>query len=689
MIEAFKLFGQIALQGARAVQADLQRVETATEKTKEKFQKMGEGMKKVGENMTKYVSLPLTALGGFAMKTASDFGSSQAIIQQELGVTGKEADRLNKTAQNLWKQGFGEDLASVATKVAEVTKSLGDLNDEDLSYITKGLDMFEQRGWGDTQESLRAIDTLMNDFGMTAQEATDHITAGFQNNLNYSGEFLDVISEYGNYFVEMGMGGDQFFSILKSGAEGGAFQLDKVGMAMQEFTFRAKDSSDTTKEAFTGLGLNADEMIGAFNEGGEAGKQAFEKTVTALQSVDDEITRNKIATDLFGTGYEDLGEKAFDAMLKASEGLGNVEGATSKANEAMEKTFGERFQSAMRTAQASLEPLGIILLDIAEKALPPLIAGATKLAEWFSGLSTESQLFTVVLGALAVVIPPLIVFLGHIMVAVGAILPWVVKAWNLFKKFRLAMIAFSGPIGIVIAVIGVLIAVGIFLWKNWDEILAWLKNAWTTTMDAGKKAWDGIVTAVLNAKDKVVNFVKELVEKTTAKVDEMKTKVKERFDAIKDFIWKPIEKAKNKVSEIIDKIKGFFANLKLKLPKISLPKMPTISLETKTKTILGKEIKYPSGFGIAWNAKGGYVDGATLIGAGEAGGEGIVPLEGKHMLPMAKQISDFLTHDRQQINQNIEIPLIVNGREIARAIAPHMDRALERERQKRTVFNSL
>jgi phage-related minor tail protein len=688
MIEAFKLLGQIAMEGARGVQADLQRVERATEKAKEKFKSFGDGMKSAGESMSTHLALPLGVLGGFAMKTASDFGSSQAIIQQELGVTGAEADKLNQTAQNLWKQGFGEDLAGVATKVASVTKSLGDLNEQDLSYVTKGLDLFEQREWGDTTESMRAIKTLMNDFGMTAQEAMDHLTAGFQNNLNYSGEFLDVVSEYGNYFVEMGMGGDQFFSILKSGAEGGAFQLDKVGMAMQEFTFRAKDSADTTKEAFTGLGLNADEMIKAFNDGGEVGKQAFEKTVTALQGVDDEMTRNKIATDLFGTGYEDLGEKAFDAMIKASEGLDDVEGATAKANEAMEKTFGERLQSTMRTAQASLEPLGVILLDLAEKALPPLIDGATKLATWFKGLSTESQMFIVIMGALGVIIPPLIIFIGHIATAIGAIIPWITKAWSLFNKLRLAFIALNPPILIVIAVVTALIAIGVLLWKNWDQISKWLGETWDKIWSKAKETWNNVTKKVEETKTKAKAYLVELVQSAVQKFSEMQTKAKEKFDKIKEAIWKPIETAKNKVGEMIDKIKGFFTNLKLKIPTPTLPKMPKFSLDTSTKTIMGKKVTFPTGFDIKWNAQGAYVDGATLIGAGEAGGEGIVPLEGKHMLPMAKQISDFLSHDRKQANQRIEVPLIVNGREIARAIAPHMDRALERERQKRTAFNS-
>lgn len=470
MIEAFKLMGSIALEGAKAVQSDLRSLEQKVKASSDKIQAFGDSMKTAGEGMSKFLTVPLGALGVGAIKAASDMQGAQATIQQELGVSAKEAQSLNGVAKDLWAQGFGENIQGVAEKVSGVTKSLGALGKTDLSYVTKGLDLFERRGWGDTQESLRAVKTLMEQFGMSATEATDYLAAGFQQNLNYSGEFLDTISEYSTYFNEMGFSGDEFFSTLKSGAESGAFQLDKVGDAMKEFTLRSKDGSKASTDAFNALGLNADEMTSAFNEGGEVGRQAFQKVVTALNNTEDETQRNAIATALFGTQYEDLGEKAFSAFLDASNGLTNVEGAAGKANKAFQETFGVRLQSAIRQTQVALEPVGQILMNFIERILPPLLEKIQAVAQWFNNLSPVMQNVTVIFGAIATAIGPVLLVIGNLVTGFVNLLPVLSKAKTAFTVVRTGLLALTGPIGATIAIVTSLVAVGMSLYKNWDTI---------------------------------------------------------------------------------------------------------------------------------------------------------------------------------------------------------------------------
>lgn len=470
MIEAFKLVGKIALDGANAVQSDLKNLETKLKSAKEKMSDYGDKMKSVGEGMSKWVTVPLTALGVGAIKSASDLQGASATIQSELGISAQEAEKLNGVAKNLWAQGFGENIQGVAEKVAGVTKSLGNLGQTDLSYVTKGLDLFERRGWADTQESLRAVKTLMEQFGMSATQATDYLASGFQQNLDYSGEFLDTISEYGTYFSEMGFSGDQFFNTLKSGAESGAFQLDKVGDAMKEFTLRSKDGSTASTEAFQALGLNATEMTNAFNTGGETGRLAFQKVVGALQNTGNETERNKIAVALFGTQYEDLGEQAFDAFLKADQGLTNVEGSAGRASKAFQETFGVRLQSAIRQTQVALEPVGQVLMNFVERILPPLLEKIQSVATWFGNLSTGGQNLVVAIGALVAGFGPLLVIIGSVVGAVGNFLPVIAKIAPHLGKIRLLITALMGPWGLLIAGIGLAITAGVALYQNWDKI---------------------------------------------------------------------------------------------------------------------------------------------------------------------------------------------------------------------------
>ena len=95
-----------------------------------------------------------------------------------------------------------------------------------------------------------------------------------------------------------------------------------------------------------------------------------------------------------------------------------------------------------------------------------------------------------------------------------------------------------------------------------------------------------------------------------------------------------------KITSVIETLRSkwysfklWLANLQLNLPSIKVPKftwgwktLDENSTIAKILTKLGFEAKTPY-LDISWNAKGGIVDGATLIGAGERGAEAILPLE--------------------------------------------------------------
>lgn len=386
-----------------------------------KLEETGEKFKDTGQKLTTGVSLPLTGFAVAAGKAALDFDKASGSIQAELGISEEKAKELDATARELWEGGFGDSIESVSVKVAGVTRALGDLSKVDLSYVTKGLDLFEERGWGDQQEALRATKVLMEQFGMTASEAMDYMTKGFQENLDFSGEFLDSISEYSTYYAEIGLSADDMFSKFKSGAESGLFQMDKIGDSMKEFTLRAKDGSKKSAEAFKALGLNANEMTKQFNKGGETGKKAFEKVVKALQNTDDETVRNTVSTDLFGSQYEDLGEKAFEAMLKTSDGLKDVEGSTKKASDALKDNFGARATKVWREFQSDLQPVGETLLDIAEDVLPKVADTVEDVTDAFEDLSPEGQKVALAVGGIAIAAGPTLTGIGLLSTGVGAL----------------------------------------------------------------------------------------------------------------------------------------------------------------------------------------------------------------------------------------------------------------------------
>lgn len=474
------------------------------ERTGDSLTGIGEKMKSVGLNMSTFIIGPLAGFSLAAGKVALDFDKASGEIQAELGITEEKAKELNKVAKELWEDGFGDSLSAVSNKVAKVTRSLGDLSKVDLSYVTKGIDLFENRGWADQEESLRAIKVLVEQFGMSAQEAMDYLTKGFQENLNFSGEFLDSVSEYSTYFSEFGLTADDMFAKFKAGAENGAFQLDKVGDAMKEFSLRAKDGSDTSTEAFKALNLNATEMTKQFNKGGDSAQKAFETVVKALKNTEDETIKNTVSVGLFGTQYEDLGEKAFDAMLNATKGLKEVEGATKKASDALQNNFGTRATKIWRNFVEDLEPTGEILLDLAEDILPKVAETVENVTEAFSEMSPEAQKTALTVGGIATAAGPTLMVLGGISQGAGVltkVLGPLLSSLGGGKGLTGILKKIPGPIGLVTTGL----SVGALVIKGLNDATEKAKEVnleHVKSLIDQQKSLDDLSTRYLDLKDK-------------------------------------------------------------------------------------------------------------------------------------------------------------------------------------------
>ncbi|WP_219715404.1 hypothetical protein, partial [Clostridioides difficile] len=60
--------------------------------------------------------------------------------------------------------------------------------------------------------------------------------------------------------------------------------------------------------------IYADELTAKFAKGGKDAKEAFMEVTTALGNVEDDVKRNQLGVQLFGTKWEDLGEDAVKAL---------------------------------------------------------------------------------------------------------------------------------------------------------------------------------------------------------------------------------------------------------------------------------------------------------------------------------------------------------------------------------------
>lgn len=263
----------------------------------------------------------------------TDIGSVETAynnFSNQTGIQGKELQKYKGVLDDLYDDGMGdsyEDLSETLAQIVQTTKETDPSKIKELA--NNALVMRDTFGF-DVQESMRAVNMLMDQFGVSGEEAFNLIVQGAQNGLNKNDDLLDSINEYSVHYKQLGYNADEFFNSLKNGTDTGTFSVDKLGDAMKEFGIRTKDTATSTDEGFQLIGIDANKMRKEFAKGGKSAQSATKKTLKALFSMDNQVKQNQAGVDLFGTMWEDLGIDGVKALM-------NVNGQADKTKKSMEK----------------------------------------------------------------------------------------------------------------------------------------------------------------------------------------------------------------------------------------------------------------------------------------------------------------------------------------------------------------
>lgn len=504
-------------------------------------------IQKAANKVSTTMTAGLAAMGTGAIaatKYLADLGGEWQTATNQVaastGAAGKELEGLRDVMEDVYAANYGDSVADVGDAVAMVNRNMANLDQNGLTAATEGAlalrDAFEY----DVAESTRAAEAIRKNFGSSAEKAFSLIAAGAQNGLDYSGELIDTINEYSSQFAKLGFDADGMFNILQAGADGTAWNLDKVGDAIKEFSIRAIDGSDTTVEAFTSLGYNAEELMATFAAGGEGANDAFFDVLDTLMAVDDQVERDALGVALFGTQWEDLGVEAMEAMAGASQAAYDTEGALEKINQVKYNDLDSAIQGIGRQMEVALLPaadavyqslmdsmpeiteameeVSPVIAEIAgdfadwaggaiSEGLPVLVDGIKDFADWAGKAYEKAKPFLNFLWehkgtvlAIAAGLRLLGPAIGAVTTAMNAFRTAktfmallqssgkITQVTNAFKAFGSALM---GPLGIIIAVAAAIA----LLYKNWDTVKAWLVNFGNTV----NQIWTNFSNMVGNA----------------------------------------------------------------------------------------------------------------------------------------------------------------------------------------------
>ena len=391
--------------------------------------------------------------GKYLAELGDDYNKAMNQLSASTGATGDELDALGESVKNIYAQNLGEDFNDVAEGLA-ATQKASDLAGEALEQATAAGFVLRDTFDYDISESARAASALMKNFNISAEEAYGLIATGAQNGADKNGDLLDTLNEYSAQFAALGLSADQFMGSLVEGADAGLFSIDKVADAVKEFNIRAKDGSDSSAEAFKGLGLNSDKMFAAFAAGGETAQAAFFDTVEALNKLEDPLKRNEIGVALFGSQFEDLEAGILPVLGDIETAAYDGAAALQQINDVKYNDLGSAFEAVKRSAEVALLPMASMIANTLTSLAPIL----TDTFEKISPVITDTlnacmpfvQDFLVGMGDTLKKVMPL---LPPLMQLIEALLPPVVSLLNAIMPLLSPLLAILEPIASVLGTI--------------------------------------------------------------------------------------------------------------------------------------------------------------------------------------------------------------------------------------------
>ena len=527
---------ELALKIAGRVDSSLKKACLDADENLGKLAKTAEKIGKAAKVAAGITAAAATAVGVAAVKSYTEHEQAVNSMAAATGAAGEELEHLQAAMEGAYQNNFGDSLQDTADAVAMVDRNLKNISPDEIQEATEAALALQDTFEYGVEESTRAAAAITKNFGGSAKEAFSLIAAGAQNGLDYSGELIDTINEYSSQFSKLGFTADGMFQLLQSGADSTAWNLDKVGDAIKEFSIRAIDGSDTTVQAFQDLGYNANAMMETFAGGGEDANKAFFDVLNTLMDMDDQVKRDALGVALFGTMWEDLGAEAMQAMADASTAAYDTQGALEQINSVRYNDLESAMQGVKRQAEGILwtigEQLEPYILDglnfLSATVIPNVQTAVEKLggyvqsnviptiktaAQW---IGENKDMLLTLAGAITTAVGAFMALrtagqAAGAIKGIGTVLGTAVKQGGLLKT---VVGLLGGQFTVIIAIIAAVAGAFVILWNRSEKFRTAVMGIWQGVQPL-IQAFGNLVSLIATSLANVIAILTSLIEFVT------------------------------------------------------------------------------------------------------------------------------------------------------------------------------
>lgn len=455
-----------SIQQVRNELRDLQQEAGRTEK---KFEGLKVGLENVIGGMA--------AGGGIA--TAIEKAMDMSKLKTKIDITFDVPESSKKSVEEAIRgvTAYGVDAEESLAGVRRQWALNKDISDEANASIVKGAATIAQSYEGiDFTELIQETYEIGSELGITQESALGMVDALLK--MGFPPEQLDIIAEYGSQLTRAGFKAEEVQAIMEAGVETGSWNIDNMLDGLKEgriqLTEFAQGADKALKEALDGSGIATEQIEkwgAAVAKGGSDGSKAMVEVAKAIEGIEDPVKKNQVGVKVLATMFEDQGQNLTNTLINASEKTVDFQKNQDKLNESIKKmdtSPAVKFQKAMQDLQVALKPVLSVIADV-----------ISKVAEWISNNPKLAATLTAVAMAIGIIS--------------GAIIALAPIVMTVMSFFEIGALAAAGLVAGIPLLIAALAAIGIAIYKNWDDIKNWTIEAWNSIKEYLIELWDGIV----------------------------------------------------------------------------------------------------------------------------------------------------------------------------------------------------
>ena len=429
-----------------------------------KMRRFGGQMTRIGSNFTKAISLPLIAAGGAAIKFAVNFNKAMANIATLIPGNIERVQELKQAVQGMAVE-LGASTDDLAAGLYQVISAFGD-----SSESVKILEINARAataGLATTTDAINLTSAITKGYGDTTadavQSASDLMFTVVRLGQTSFPELAASLGKVVPLAVKMNITQAELGAIMATltGVTGNASEVStQFGAALSSLMTPTPKLVETIKELEF---QTAEAMVGQLGFVGSL-NALIGATDGSTQSVGELLGSKEALVAAFAL----TGAQAETFTDKLGE-MADIAGATDEAfNEQTQgiNAAGFAFQQFKQQVIVVMQNLGDSLVPALRdvlRSLDPVIAAVDSGVKQFANLSESTRTVIIQVAALAAVLGPLAVVVGHVTLTFGQLWPFLKSGGKLFgrlgpkvKGFGSSVARLASPMGLAITAFALL-----------------------------------------------------------------------------------------------------------------------------------------------------------------------------------------------------------------------------------------